>query len=56
MAERLEDEDRPVFVDSTGRRKTVVHTLSACLVVALATVAFVITTTVLGPTAPWPSP
>jgi hypothetical protein len=52
-------EHRPVFVDQTGRRRTVVRTLSACLVVGLAAFAVVIMATVLAPTGgvvvPWPA-
>lgn len=49
----------PVFVDPTGRRKTVVRTISACLVVGLALFTFVIMSTVLAPpggvAVPWPA-
>jgi len=41
--------EEPVFVDSTGRRKAVARTLSACLLVVLAAFAVVVLTTVLAP-------
>ena len=41
--------EEPVFVDSTGRRRAVARTLSACLLVGLVAFAVVILTTVLAP-------